>query len=92
MNSKIIIADYIGLLVVMKIRFGSIIGKSMGGRISRRAGPKQEQRSDSYREAVSIASIFSSGGQESSFSRYKQPNPVQLCHPETSIWIPPRRH
>ena len=40
MNSKIIITDYIGLLVVMKIRFGSIIGKSMDGRISRRAGPK----------------------------------------------------
>ena len=39
-NSKIIIVDYIGLLVIIKIRFGSIIGKNMGGRISRRAGPK----------------------------------------------------
>ena len=71
MNSKIIIVDYIDLLITMKIRFGSIIGKSIGGRISRRAGPKQGQRSDSHREAVSITSIFSSGGQESSFSRYK---------------------
>ena len=70
-NSKTIIADYVGLLVAIKIRFGSIVGKSMGGRISRRAGPKQGQRSDSHGEAVSIASIFSSGGQEPSFSRYK---------------------
>ena len=70
-NSKIIIVDYIDLLVTIKIRFGSIIGKSMGRRISRRAGPKQGQRSDSHGEAASIASIFSSGGQESSFSRYK---------------------
>jgi hypothetical protein len=40
-NSKTIIADHVGLLITIKIRFRSIVGKSMGRRISKRAGPKQ---------------------------------------------------
>jgi hypothetical protein len=40
-NLKTIIIDYIGLLIVIKIRFGSIVGKSISGRISKRAGLKQ---------------------------------------------------
>jgi hypothetical protein len=75
-NSKTIMADYVSLLVVIKIRFGSIAGKSIGGRISRRVGLKQGPRTNSYREAASIASIFSSRGQEPSFLRYKQLNLV----------------
>jgi hypothetical protein len=61
-NSKTIIADYVGLLVAIKIKFRSIIGKSISGRISKRVSLKQGQRSDSYKEAASIASIFSSRG------------------------------
>jgi hypothetical protein len=40
-NSKTTIINHVGLLIVMKIRFGSIIGKSISGRISKRASPKQ---------------------------------------------------
>jgi hypothetical protein len=39
-NLKTIIVDYTGLLVVIKIRFGTIVRKSIGGRISRRVGLK----------------------------------------------------
>jgi hypothetical protein len=70
-NLKTIMADYVSLLVVIKIRFRSIVRKSIGRRISRRVGLKQGLRTNSYREAASIASIFSSRGQEPSFSRYK---------------------
>jgi hypothetical protein len=71
-NSRTIIADYVSLLVAMRIRFGSIAEKSMDGRISRRVGPKQGQRSNSHGEAASIASIFSSVGREHSILRFKQ--------------------
>jgi hypothetical protein len=40
-NLKMTITDYVNLLIVIKIRFGSIVEKSMGRRISRRAGLKQ---------------------------------------------------
>jgi hypothetical protein len=61
-NSKTIMVDYISLLVVIKIRFGSIARKSIGERISRRVGLKQGPRTNSHREAASIASIFLSRG------------------------------
>jgi hypothetical protein len=64
-------ADYIGLLVAMKIRFGSITERSIDRRISRRVGLKQGQRSNSHGEAASITSIFSSVDREPSFSRCK---------------------
>jgi len=70
-SSRTNMADYVGLLVAMKIRFGSIAGRSMDGRISRRVGPKQGQRSNSHGEAAFIASIFSSVDREPSFSRCK---------------------
>jgi hypothetical protein len=71
-NLKTKIADHVGLLVAMRISFESIVGRSMDRRISKKVGPKQGKRRNSYGEAGSIASIFSSVDQEPRFSRFKQ--------------------
>jgi hypothetical protein len=40
-NLKTIIANHVNLLIAIKIKFGSIVKKSIGKRISKRAGLKQ---------------------------------------------------
>jgi hypothetical protein len=40
-NSKTTIIDYVNLLIIIKIKFGSIVKKSISKRISKRAGLKQ---------------------------------------------------
>jgi hypothetical protein len=40
-NLKTTIIDHVNLLIIIKIRFKSIVKKSMGKRISKRVGLKQ---------------------------------------------------
>jgi hypothetical protein len=57
-NLKTKIADHVGLLVVMRIRFESIVKRSMDGRISKKVGPKQGKRRNSMEKRGPLRAFF----------------------------------